>query len=704
MELCGKNISFIIDESGRVCSFYNRMTGHEYISIPGWFWKMIYQEGERLEIPIYSTGQEFTAVCRGNTLELVYKRIKADDRNLNIYMKLVFVMKDNELAATVMLVNNDASIQITEISITAVSGITSLGGEPKEDCLTVPEYLGRNIKEPYVKDLGRTGFLYRSNEQYHRDINLLYPGRASMQWYDLNNKKEGIYVGSHDPSMQITNLHVERDVSHNSLRLCINKYVLTGIGEKWECAPIVFAVHKGDWHEGSKIYRRWIESAGIWTAPACVEWVRNLSGWLRIILKSQYGEINFKYSQLPDLFDEAYKNGINTLFLIGWEKNGFERLYPEYDVDEDRLGGKEELTKAISYIHSKGGHIVFFVSYYLISFESDFYKYGGGKGITIRSVWNREITFNETHAGEGTMRMYANPLKPEYCACQDTILWQEKLREFADIVFSLGADAIMYDIGAYGPYLCFAKNHLHTKPYTNTCSKAGNYKKLKEYVRNKDSTNAIMMEFNVDIFGQHMDIAQPVSTMNPEQEFGIYRYTFPELILTNRDCAHDEDNYKNKVNYSIFNGLRFDMSILRCRGRLSDIPRYTEYLSGMFKLLKEYRGFIYTGRFIDNEGFVIDNNLIKARAYQRRDGSIAVLVWNPDGERTQAFTIKAVDTTETADNAAAEINIEAGNSDFTADAKPDRGCSIGIMNTLPFHKKQIKAVLEPNSIGIYIIR
>ena len=44
----------------------------------------------------------------------------------------------------------------------------------------------------------------------------------------------------------------------------------------------------------------------------------------------------------------------------------------------------------------------------------------------------------------------------------------------------------------------------------------------------------------------------------------MYRYTFPELVMTNRECGEDEVDYKAMAGYSFLLGLRFDMTIFRC--------------------------------------------------------------------------------------------------------------------------------------------
>lgn len=684
-ELNGKTMRFSLDKNGQVKSLFNKLTFHEYIHLPDDLWKIVYKEDERMELPIYSLGQCFGISCSDDEMILTYDGLRGEDRMLDIVLKLRFVMEEDRLSVYMTLKSNDDATEIMEISITAASGIFSLSGDPKEDTLTISKDLGRKHHAPAINNYD-TSNLYRNYQQFHRDINMLYPGDASMQWFDLYNQKEGLYIGSHDPSLQITCMHAERDLKKSTLKLGVIRYPFLKKGETWESAPVVYAVHLGDWHQGAKIYRKWIEKS-LWKAPENPEWVKKFKGWLRIILKQQYGHINWRYSDIPALFDETQSAGFNTIKLIGWAKGGFGGMRPEY-IPDPRMGGGKELKKAIEYVHSKGGHVIIYVSYFLVSYESDFFKTGGGKDVLLKSQWGHNIIFGETHAAEGTWRGmtglkgHNNVPKPQCGACQDTPLWQEKLKEFADIVMGLGADAVLYDIGGLGPFFCYADDHQHKKPSLSVSSKADNYSKLKDYIRGKDPEKALMMEHNVDVFGQHMNITQGCTTLiNPNHFFELYRYTFPEIIETNRDCAHDEDNYRTNANNSFIYGLRFDMSVHRCNSSLSAIPNYTRYVKKLNGLLDRYTDYILMGKFIDNEGFTLDNQDVVAKAYQAADGSVAVAVWNPTKD-SSSFALKP----DMGDKEIPYSNIGLNREIFVVS-----------------RNEEIRAELKANSVNVYII-
>ena len=222
----------------------------------------------------------------------------------------------------------------------------------------------------------------------------------------------------------------------------------------------------------------------------------------------------------------------------------------------------------------------------------------------------------------------------------------------------LGADAVLYDIGAHSPHFCFDERHNHGKPNFNFIDKPQNFKNLREYIRTWGSDKAIAMELTGDIFNQHMDLVQPVA-IGPGTFPEMYMYTFPEIKLTNRNMALDQINYINNINQTFVHGLAFDMSIFRCNGTLSDIPEYTEYMTQVITLRNQYAKYLLNGTFIDTDGASTNNQNIIMKTYRAADGSIAAAVWNTSKTK-QEFQIKTkegklIDASLDADSVAVHV-------------------------------------------------
>lgn len=638
----GRTYRYEVDERGQCRSLYSKLSRHEYVFRPDFTWRLIYAEGERTEIPVYPTGQQAEILSEEHKLTLRYPTLQGDGRTLDVSLTILVEGGEDRLSVSAVIENRDPAASVMELYLCPAAGVRSLGGDPTADAVTWPLALGRIIPQPALADLSvHSGFRkYERHDQYHTDLNGMYPGRLSMQWIDWFNREEGLYVGSHDATGHTVCLDCERDVAHDTLRLGIIQYPMIGCGERAEIPPVVLAPHLGDWHAGARIYRAWTEESGQYAVPDRPDWARDLAGWLRVILKQHHMECNWTYRDIPRLYDEAEAAGLRTLFLLGWEAGGFARMWPDYVPDEGALGGEALLKEGIDYVHSKGGKVLMFLSYSLLDHQSAFYRSGAGEKCTVKSIWGTEVPFAETYCGEGTYRKLGNPPMPMYIGCSGSDLWQQKMLDSADACLRLGADGVLYDLGGLPPYFCYDKRHSHAKPSHALEKKAERYRELRQEVKSFGEDRLILMEHAVDRFNRYMDVAQP-SGIQPgygDDPQSIYRYTFPEVVLTNREHGQDEHDYKHMINHTIALGLRFDMTIWRCCGTLSDIPNYTAYLTEMNAYRQAHAKYLLRGLFRDNDGITWDNPAVKAYAYEAEDGTRAAVVWN-DGDEPQAVRL-----------------------------------------------------------------
>lgn len=639
----GATIRYAIDSKGDVASFFHKRTAHEYVMIPGSLWKMILSEGHAVEIPVFSADQRFTAKQQENSLELYYPTLLVKGEERKISLTIRFLLKGDSLSVTSSIENQD-DCQVMEISLTAASGIRSIAGVPEAEAVAWPKLMGMRIPNPAFSDLSvYAGYRkYERHDQFHTDLNALYPSRMSMQWYDLHAAEEGLYVGSHDTTHHTICMHIERDVNTNTLNLGVNRYPMLNKGETFNSPETVYRPHLGDWHAGAKIYREFMIQSGNWKAPRQPAWAKRFPGWLRIIFQPQHCEPNFTFDDIPRLYDEAEASGMQVLYIMGWEQEGFARRWPDYEVSQE-LGGERKLREGIDYIHKKGGKAFLFLSYSLLDHKSKFYLEGPGESCTIKDIWGEEIPFAETYCGEGTYRKLGNPPMPMYLSCPGSEEWQRKMIESADVCLDLGADGILYDLGGLPAYFCFDERHHHGKPSHSMEKKAARFKELHDHIHGRNDEAIIMMEHTVDIFNQHMDIIQTTNKLREETEMiEMYRYTFPELIGTNREQGQDESDYKTACGKTFLYGLRFDMTIYRCCGTLSDIPNYARYLKQINTLREEHADTLLEGRFVDEEGFKKDNGQVKAKGYLGQDGKLAVALWNPTLEE-QNITVSFLD-------------------------------------------------------------
>jgi len=639
-------VSYALDERGAVRSVKNLAVGREYCTAPGETFRLIYQIEDFEERSVNASEQKAPRLfAEGNRMTVEYDELVTPDGVLPIYLKFELTLEERRLTVVSFVENRCPSVRVMELQTTFLAGIGGEGEEAREDRLLVPDYMGRKIADPYHEDLFLYAKMFKKKyerpDQRHSDLDLPYPGFTCMQWFTLYNDSSSIYVGNHDAEHRILSQHIERRCSDNTLRLGICQYPFLEEGEKYETPPVVYAFLEGDWHGGSKLYRKWMDEVCGWKPPQRPQWAQEFQGWLRCIFRTQSGEFNFRFTDIPRMFDQVQAAGLNTLFVLGWPKGGFGRLRPDYYLDPRY---EEDFKKGVEYVHSKGGKLLMYVSYFAVDEHSRYFREEGGEETLTRDIWGSYTRFSETYAMDGTYRKLINNPRNQLCTCSGSDKWHEKMKESADYCLNLGADGVLYDLGGFRPLFCTAKGHDHEKPNQARASKARRYKELRKNVKEKGEEKIILMEHVIDIYSQSMDIAQGSvfaprkKDMMPE----MYRYTFPEIIMTNRNNALDEVGYLDNCNFSFMMNLAFDLSIFRCAGLPEDIPNYTAYMKRLIRLRSDYKKYFNYGTFVDQDGFETEGTAFRQMGYLASDGSLGVAVWNAsDKTATQAYTNKA---------------------------------------------------------------
>ena len=208
--------------------------------------------------------------------------------------------------------------------------------------------------------------------------NFLYPNPMTMGWIEFYNRKAGIglYYANHDPENRLTGLHFE-----------LRPFAKTAvIGDNWatpadvppdepigltmgwvkfpyakqgtfKTGPIALQVHHGDWHDGSRLYRRWFDQH--FQVRRKPSWLRKEMAWQSIIISNCEDVIVWKFKDLPRLAAAAKKYGVTTFEILGWNVGGIDRGYPQYRPDP-RLGTPEEFREALAKVKALGVHPLIF--------------------------------------------------------------------------------------------------------------------------------------------------------------------------------------------------------------------------------------------------------------------------------------------------------------------------------------------------------
>lgn len=625
------------DQSGHWLGLEDPLTGKNLIQQQCDWWRVILDDGERHERTIGSLEQSGQVTLTEDSVEIRYTRLVEGTVELPIEAIFTFVIVEDEIRATAELIHHGKSddFTIVEAQFPLIPGVKNLGGDPAKEYIVWPHGAGSSqIFDPLNANLNRHRFseMYREPHEKRTAIHLLYPGAnvngAIMSWFGWFRNDFGVYLGSHDPEPNKVLLYIERHRRTPSISMGFIRYPFLKSGHRWKSAESVIAFERGDWHAGSCRYRRWVESTW-WKKPEPPEWVKRLNGWIRIIQLHEYGEVLFPFSEVPKVAADALEFGLSNISLIGWNRGGFSRNWPDYDPAEV-LGGKDEMTKAIDDLHAAGSTVAAFVSYSTVDPCTDWYRQIGHK-LTNRNYYGLEKTFPEVYSGMGTWRQAINGVKHNRVICSHSREWNDLMRSVAVRLVRQGVDAVMFDAPSFNLF-CFADGHGHDgRPADATKNIGSNLADFRAAVREIRNDAAVFMENTIDRYNTSVDLAQSVPVINKQAMFWeLYRYTFPEFIVTNREWGFDDDNCFEHVAWSLIYGFRFDMSVYRCRGTIQDVPAYAPLLKNACGLREQLADILLTGHFRDEDGLK-GNDGLRAKVFEA-ETRFGVVVWNPTGE------------------------------------------------------------------------
>jgi hypothetical protein len=200
----------------------------------------------------------------------------------------------------------------------------------------------------------------------------------------------------------------------------------------------------------------------------------------------------------------------------------------------------------------------------------------------------------------------------------------------ADRAYRCGANSVFYDQLGYGESMNTDWDLTKEYPVPNLrvlYDKGQTLKYIRAHIQKLDPDFALGTEWLCDYTAQYCDYIH----MYPEnsgydsfQEF--FRYTFPEIIFTDRGLRDDTD-VERRVNLNILKGIRNDIEIYRCRDLITDTPTYQAYLAKVNAIKNKYARVLLAGRFNDIFGFSVSSPEVKAKSFLS-DNQMAIVMTN----------------------------------------------------------------------------
>ena len=616
------NLSFVNEPILDIEDFFVKLRKN------GDFWRLhldYCRSGMNKELGVYSHQQKTPQIIKKNgEVSFVYPEIVAEDGSVhNIQLELNCVQTDEGMKFSATMKNN-SNVRINELQYPLFE-FEQINENLDLDELILPQGLGNKIKNPH-------DFIKNRHTEYmaadYKNIwgIYLYPGEMSMPWIGVQSGNKYLYMGWHSKIWREFTLTIgtePRNSSEKYIIYAISSYPMVKPGENITYDDFVLAAFDGDWRNGVDFYRRWADKE--WnTSFNKKHSVNTLCGWQRIILKHQYGEIFHTYDELPRIYEEGAKYGLNMILLFAWWEEGMDNGYPTY-MPDPALGGAEKLREAIKVINEMGGIVVLYANGHLMDVSTDYYK-TEGKNYTMKDIEKNEYREFYKFSNNGTFLKYGH--KTFATGCHGTPQWRDKLVEIEKRHLELGSNGTFFDQLGICFNFCFDETHEHgNRVDLDPEFRLNTIKKMRQLLT--DDSQYFGTEWTVDRLTVHMDFIHGCGFAQTYAEDAypyIFKYAFPEAIISNRFIHDEREDWKQQLNYAFTYGLIFDVSIYRGRAQsIEETPNYAKYVGQLISLRRKYNDYFTAGQINIPDVALPDN--VHAAEFVLNNKKI-MTVWN----------------------------------------------------------------------------
>ena len=618
-----------VDNKGNLVVLKNLTTGHNYAS-GGYLWRMYYDTHDEQEIEVLGGDSKPQIECDGKSIVLNYDKIVVRGKKVDIKLQLTLTLEGENVRFASAVENAIDHSVVRELQYPLVRNVNL----PADHKLILSQSSGRIYDNPKKVIIEKSNKIpYRTPAQIFRQFDCRYGASASMNCYILAGEKQGLYVGSHDATIQDTwhglRVYADKEGKFTEMEFGMFKYPQCFVGESWKNDSYILSPYCGTWHKAADKYGKWVRSTW-WDHHEAPQWIREMKSWQRVIFKHQYGNYLFKYS---DLYGRMQKAGesvhADAVFAFGWWKEGMDRGNPAYTPD-DTQGGDEGWRKAIEKFKKSGQKLIMYYNGQLIDTKSEFYKSGMGSKISYKSPSGTEVADQYRFSGMGSWLAEYQAVTFVMADTRHQV-WRDKLVEMADRAHRNGANAVFYDQLGIGFQQKIPWDTSREFPVPNNrliYDKGQTLKYLRDYLVSKyEPEFGFGTEQLADYTAQWVDFVHITGIKHGKENFSeLFRYTFPEIIFSDRNIRDDTD-IERRVNMTLLKGLLNDIEIYRCRSLIDETPNYQAYLAKVNAIRNKYKDCLMLGTFRDVLGFENSNKAVQAKGFfgEKR---VAVVVTN----------------------------------------------------------------------------
>ena len=622
-----------IDDQARVIGIIDKSRGFNLIGgHPESFWRLNLQRGTSLENMVSSEDQRYHVASDGKVITVEVPSVRMRGQEVPVALTFRITLADDEIHWSAKVVNK-SGYTVSEVYLPEIAGLVGLGDAGRKDDLYWPEVMGRKIPDfkstlhPHQDALANLSVaVTRLQDPY---IELTYPSAASMAWTTLNNGRHGLYFAAHDPNALTGAMRAGAHASSgNDLFFSYVKYAFIAPGSSWQSADYVVSPYQGDWHVAADKYRAFLETwRKVRSKP---EWVRNTQGMFLVILRQQYGDVMWHYDDLPYLYQQAQKNGLDTVGLFGWTAAGHDNLYPEVHADPE-MGGDDGLKAGLSAIDRAGGHSILYLQGALIDPTSKEYPDATAK-YAAKNIWGNPYYEFYPKSGESSF-LHNFSTKVFSPACPGAPGWADLMEANGRKVMAYNPTGVIYDqIGGMPPYPCFHTGLDGSPSGIFINGRENLLTALGLNLRSIRPDAGFMAEHITDVFSQYLDIvhcARFACAYAPEAFPELLRYTVPDVIITARHPALRPE--RSQVNYAFIYGLRFELEI-RYRDEIPILrdnihPEMADYLRQLTQVRARHWNLLGLGRLLNSGVIASQNPALRYTLFGDGDQR-AVIAWN----------------------------------------------------------------------------
>ena len=629
------NLSFSLSSDGSAGVF--AIEGKEEEALQGAdFWRLILDDGLKTEIPVLSSQQKGNVtVAADGSIRVVYESLLSEwGENYDVRFVLDIAAENGLIKFTPTVENNTRGVRINEVQC-PMAGFSFLCGPKAEDALYLPTGLGRRVENPWAWMEASTAKYYLHDEK-ENTFNLPYP-RSTMSWYGIQSGDKFLYLVRPDRDMRYCFLSIRQKIhaQPSELTLGFNHFPMARPGEKITLPPSCVGLLDGDWRTAADRYRSYAEKT-FYKVPAKADWVKNMTGWQRIMFRTQFGEDLLKPSDLPEVFRIGRRYGLNTIFIFAWWLEGMDRAYPKYE--EPWPGAFKELKENIQKVQEMGGHVILECNCHFLDQNSEFYKAFGDQ-VKIIDINGSDVRAQYSYAGRGEFRLVNGKNQfPLICSC--TPLWRNQvLSQLRFMGDELDAQCVFADCYGGCPFQpCFNPAHEHGNRIDEEwAGKRAFWEAAEAYADESGRVLATeVVSEGAACYNQFIHGNVNASFAIKSDEFPqLFRYVYPEVITSNRGVRCSEGQYDRQLKYAMMTGMRMDAEVYVCRATIDKDPAYAECVKFCTDKLVEYGEYFFDGRFT-----VIDSRerpyYVKLSEYYNADRSKVLRILYNASYRTNA--------------------------------------------------------------------